>query len=77
MVLTSANVHGANNCFTAEQVFSQLGEEVKYIIDVRDGEKCFNKESTIIHFEDGKVVIDREGVVSKDDFISQNIDVIS
>ena len=77
LVLTSANVHGADNCFTAEQVFSQLGEDVRYIIDVRDGEKCFNKESTIIHFEDGKVVIDREGVVSKDDFISQNIDVIS
>lgn len=77
LVLTSANVHGAHNCFTAEQVFSQLGKEVKYIIDIRGGEKCFNKESTIIHFEDGKVVIDREGVVSKDDFISQNIDVIN
>ena len=77
LVLTSANVHGADNCFTAEQVFLQLGEDVRYIIDTRGGEKCFNKESTIIHFEDGKVVIDREGVVSKDDFISQNIDVIS
>lgn len=77
LVLTSANVHGANNCFTAKQVFSQLGEEVRYIIKARDGEKCFYKESTIIHFEDGKVVIDREGVVSKDDFISHDIDVIS
>ena len=77
LVLTSANVHGADNCFTAEKVLSQLGEDVRYIIDVRDGEKCFNKESTIIHFEDGKVVIDREGVVSKDDFISHSIDVIS
>lgn len=76
LVLTSANVHGADNCFTAERVFSQLGEDVRYIIDMREGEKCFNKESTIIHFEDDKVVIDREGVVSKDDFISHHIDVI-
>ena len=77
LVLTSANVHGADNCFTAEQVLSQLGEEVKYIIKAREVERCFNDESTIIHFDGDGVVIDREGVVSKEDFISQDIDVIS
>jgi L-threonylcarbamoyladenylate synthase len=59
---TSANLSGAPNPISAEDVYRQLGEEVDFIVD---GGKCpGGVESTVIDVSGAVPIIVREGAVS-------------
>ena len=57
IVLTSANIHGENDCIKAPEVAQHLGDDVDYILD--DGECAIGKSSTIISFVNGNKKIVR------------------
>jgi len=61
IVGTSANLSGQPSALTAEEVYSQLGDKVDFIVD---GGRCLGgKESTIIDISGEKPVILREGAI--------------
>ena len=57
---TSANKSGKPSCKSAEEVASELGEEVDVILD---GGHLREIESTVVSFAEGKVVVLRKGSV--------------
>ncbi len=60
---TSANISGMPSPLTADDVRSQLGDEVDFIID---GGSCpGGKESTIVDVTSKEVIIIREGAISR------------
>jgi L-threonylcarbamoyladenylate synthase len=62
LVGTSANIHGKPSPVTAQDVFSQIGNEIELIIDA--GRTPGGVESTIIDMSADKPVILRQGAVS-------------
>ena len=63
IVGTSANLSGRPSPLTAEEVYAQLGDSVDLIID---GGKCpGGKESTVVDVTGEKVVVLREGAISR------------
>ncbi|MGL1889544.1 MAG: L-threonylcarbamoyladenylate synthase [Reichenbachiella sp.] len=65
VALPSANLSGQPSATTAEEVNSQLGDQISYILDGDKSQLGF--ESTIIGFNGEKVVILRHGVISEED----------
>ena len=64
----SANPFGYVSPTKAEHVYEQLGEKIPYILD---GGQCnVGLESTIVGFEDGKLVIFRKGGLSIEELSS-------
>jgi len=62
IVGTSANLSGKPSPLTAEEVYSQLGNKVDFIID---GGRCpGGKESTVVDVTSEKPVILREGAIA-------------
>ena len=62
---TSANLSGQSSPLTAEEVDSQLGGKIKYIIN---GGKCpGGKESTLVDVTGEAVVLLREGAISREE----------
>jgi len=65
---TSANLNGAAECTTAEQVREQLQDRISMIVD--GGESPRTISSTIVHFkEDGTWQILREGAIPTKDIV--------
>ena len=65
IVGTSANLSGRPSPLTAEEVYSQLGDEIDLIID---GGRCLGgKESTVVDVTGEKPVVLREGAISKEE----------
>jgi L-threonylcarbamoyladenylate synthase len=65
IVGTSANLSGRPSPLTAEEVYSQLGDKVDLIID---GGRCpGGKESTVVDVTGERVMILREGAISKEE----------
>lgn len=64
IVGTSANLSGNASPVTAEEVRSQLGEKVDFIID---GSGCGGKESTIVDVTEDSFTVLRTGAVSIDE----------
>lgn len=63
LALTSANIHNNTNCTNITQVLKQLPDKIEYI---DDGECKYKQESTIISFQNNKILIQREGVIKKE-----------
>ncbi len=62
---TSANLSGKSSPLTADEVYSQLGDKLDFIID---GGPCLGgKESTIVDMTEETIVIIREGAISKEE----------
>jgi len=65
---TSANLSGAAECTTAEQVRDQLENRISLIVD--GGKSPRTMSSTIVHFrEDGTWQILREGAIPAKDIV--------
>ena len=65
IVGTSANLSGQPSPLTADEVYSQFGDKVDFIID---GGRCTGgKESTIVDVTGEAPVILREGAISRDE----------
>jgi L-threonylcarbamoyladenylate synthase len=65
---TSANLSGAAECTTAEQVREQLRDRLSLIVD--GGKSPRTKSSTIVHFKsDGSWQILREGAIDTKDIV--------
>jgi tRNA A37 threonylcarbamoyladenosine synthetase subunit TsaC/SUA5/YrdC len=65
---TSANLSGATECTTAEQVREQLEDRISMIVD--GGVSPRTISSTIVHFrEDGTWQILREGAIPAKDIV--------
>ena len=62
LVGTSANISGQPSPLTAEEVRSQLGDEVDLVID--EDEQCKGTESTIVDLTGEVPVVLREGSIS-------------
>ena len=64
VVLTSANISGAEDPKTAQDVVDQLGDRVDLILD---GGPCqFGKSSTVVHVTGKQIKVLREGSVNLD-----------
>ncbi|REJ66438.1 MAG: threonylcarbamoyl-AMP synthase [Planctomycetota bacterium] len=63
IALSSANLTGGDDPFTAEQVVEQLGERVDLVLD--DGRTRFAQASTVVRVHDREFQILREGVVNE------------
>ena len=65
IVGTSANLSGKPSSVTAEDVYSQFGDEIDLVID---GGRCLGGgESTIVDVTGEKLVILREGAISREE----------
>jgi L-threonylcarbamoyladenylate synthase len=65
---TSANLSGAEECTTAEQVQTQLQDRISLIVD--GGKSPRATSSTIVHFkEDGTWVILRDGAIAAKEIV--------
>ena len=64
IALTSANLTGESPAVTAEEVVSQLGDQVDLILDA--GESDIKKPSTVIKVEVDSLEILREGAITPD-----------
>jgi L-threonylcarbamoyladenylate synthase len=65
IVGTSANISGRSSLLAADEVYAQLGDRVDLIID---GGRCpGGKESTVVDVTGGKVMIIREGAISREE----------
>ena len=62
IVLTSANLHGRENCKNLDDVKKQIGDKVDYIYNVST--KVNNKCSTIVKIVNNNVEILRNGVIN-------------
>ena len=63
IALTSANISGKPDAYTAKQVVEYLGNEVALVLD--DGPCRYGQASTVVRTTDNKINCLREGVVSK------------
>jgi tRNA A37 threonylcarbamoyladenosine synthetase subunit TsaC/SUA5/YrdC len=65
---TSANLSGATECSSAEQVREQLHDRISMIVDGGPSPRTIS--STIVHFrEDGTWQILREGAIAAKDIV--------
>jgi len=65
IVGTSANLSGRPSPLTADEVYSQLGDKIDFIID---GGRCLGgKESTIVDVTGETPVVLREGAISREE----------
>lgn len=69
MALTTTNINNTENFFTEQQVYSQIGTRINYIVD-GDFECKHHQESTIVHFKNNDLMDDRDGVIAKDKLLN-------
>lgn len=67
LAVTSANVSGNDSLSDADAVLTELNGKIPYVLD--GGKSEIGKESTIVGFEGGKLILYRIGAISEEQLI--------